>query len=163
MMNIHKELPLSFPGLSTLPGPLTPFYTNIATLPPSLVKALINIVSIFPLGSLVQLNNRTVGRVIGAKPAAACKAVDRGFVGFSGKVAEGASHGRSDRRNRCCTLLIRRSARTALLSAAHADEAAAVLRRLMLAIGTPKKVGVTDPGTSSQNPLRSILWPARIG
>ena len=33
MMNIHKELPLSFPGLSTLPGPLTPFYTNIATLP----------------------------------------------------------------------------------------------------------------------------------
>ena len=34
MMNIHKELPLSFPGLSTLPGPLTPFYTNIATLPP---------------------------------------------------------------------------------------------------------------------------------
>ena len=33
---------------------------------PSLVKALINIVSIFPLGSLVQLNNRTVGRVIGA-------------------------------------------------------------------------------------------------
>ena len=32
-MNIHKELPLSFPGLSTLPGPLTPFYTNIVTLP----------------------------------------------------------------------------------------------------------------------------------
>ena len=32
-MNIHKELPLSFPGCPPSPGPLTPFYTNIATLP----------------------------------------------------------------------------------------------------------------------------------
>ena len=39
MMNIHKELPLSFPGWSTLPGPLTPFYTNIATLPFVGIKA----------------------------------------------------------------------------------------------------------------------------
>ena len=31
MMNIHKAS--FFLGLSTLPGPLTPFYTNIATLP----------------------------------------------------------------------------------------------------------------------------------
>ena len=30
------------------------------------VKALINIVSIFPLGSLVKLNNNTIGRVVGA-------------------------------------------------------------------------------------------------
>ena len=30
-----------------------------------LVKALINIVSIFPLGSLVKLNNNEIGRVIG--------------------------------------------------------------------------------------------------
>jgi HD-GYP domain-containing protein (c-di-GMP phosphodiesterase class II) len=33
---------------------------------PNLIKALIHIVSIFPLGSLVQLNNGAIGRVIGA-------------------------------------------------------------------------------------------------
>lgn len=33
---------------------------------PRLIKALINIVSIFPLGSLVKLNNNQVGRVVGA-------------------------------------------------------------------------------------------------
>ena len=33
---------------------------------PNLIKALIKIVSIFPLGSLVQLNNGAIGRVIGA-------------------------------------------------------------------------------------------------
>ena len=47
MMNIHKELPLSFPGLSTLPGPLTPFYTNIATLPTGSGKSLTYIGTIF--------------------------------------------------------------------------------------------------------------------
>ncbi|MFT5376578.1 MAG: HD-GYP domain-containing protein (c-di-GMP phosphodiesterase class II) [Candidatus Latescibacterota bacterium] len=33
---------------------------------PRLIKALINIVSIFPLGSLVKLNNNQIGRVVGA-------------------------------------------------------------------------------------------------
>jgi len=33
---------------------------------PRLIKGLINIVSIFPLGSLVKLNNNTIGRVVGA-------------------------------------------------------------------------------------------------
>ncbi len=33
MMNIHKELPLSFPGCPPSPDPSPPFYTNIATLP----------------------------------------------------------------------------------------------------------------------------------
>jgi HD-GYP domain-containing protein (c-di-GMP phosphodiesterase class II) len=33
---------------------------------PRLIKSLINIVSIFPLGSLVKLNNNTIGRVVGA-------------------------------------------------------------------------------------------------
>ena len=53
---------------------------------PALVKALINIVSIFPLGSLVQLNNRTVGRVIGANRLQPARPLIEVLLGSEGKL-----------------------------------------------------------------------------